>query len=574
MKEERIDFEVSRNVIGHLINKQAGTLDKAILEGVMNSIDAKATRVDIRFEGLDRVVIEDDGCGFRSRDEINRHFVVFAFDHDAEKEKVLNRTYGSFGLGRGQIMAFAAATWETHQFAMSVDSRNQGNGFVLREDPRRDIDGCVITARLYEPLEPSGVESVKRDLCRAVRHAPVPVSIDGECVVERDVEWDVSTEQLHFQRRPNAQAGVDLYNLGVYVRTYPHYSCGVSGVLVSHSGPGFALNTARNDVLQAHCPLWREAGRIFSAEAELRRASIKPRDEDCAAIAHELVDLPCSDRARYADKRILKTVLGQFVSPKQVRAWAGGRFVVAPTRGSVEGEAIHKDKLAMVLAPEVIDWYTKTGPTALADHFNFLWHKSGDEPAFTALDYHKLAPQYKLDARLLPPEKWTAVERAGVKALRQMGQAVFRHANLATYGCGDFGDLRHITLGESTGLNGWTDGISFIAIERTFLRKQLTAGVAGFAALVGLLLHEYIHDNDSIGSHIHGHEFYRTFHDVMRSPLFDSFGIATNGFKAYCVKRRESSIPDTKKLSRGLRRIQQTDDLEQDRYWGGNEAAA
>ena len=87
---EKRKFSVHANIIYNLVSAQAGTLSKAVLECVMNSVDAGAKRVDIAVDA-DGVKISDDGQGFRSKAEIEQFFEVFGFPHE-EGERI----YGQF----------------------------------------------------------------------------------------------------------------------------------------------------------------------------------------------------------------------------------------------------------------------------------------------------------------------------------------------------------------------------------------------------------------------------------------------------------------------------------------------
>src|SRR5690606_15477247 len=120
MSIENRQFSVAPSIIKHLIKSQAGSLGKAILECVQNSIDAGASRVDITLT-TDTVRIVDDGHGLRSRDEVLACFEVFGFDHSEHE-----REFGRFGLGRGQLWAWASTHWRTHAFDLDVDVRERG----------------------------------------------------------------------------------------------------------------------------------------------------------------------------------------------------------------------------------------------------------------------------------------------------------------------------------------------------------------------------------------------------------------------------------------------------------------
>src|ERR1700733_14420898 len=72
---ETIEFSVDKDIIHSLISRQAGTLAKALLEAIMNAIDAGSTRVAVRL-GATGFSVSDDGRGFRSKQEIENWFAV------------------------------------------------------------------------------------------------------------------------------------------------------------------------------------------------------------------------------------------------------------------------------------------------------------------------------------------------------------------------------------------------------------------------------------------------------------------------------------------------------------------
>ena len=113
IEKEVCTFEISKNMIFHTIESQAGSVEKAILECLMNAVDAGATKVevDISDNGIG-YVIKDDGCGFKTKKEILECFGVFGFDHGSDDENY--RTYGTFGIGRAQLWAFSKNTWNTN----------------------------------------------------------------------------------------------------------------------------------------------------------------------------------------------------------------------------------------------------------------------------------------------------------------------------------------------------------------------------------------------------------------------------------------------------------------------------
>lgn len=68
MNEQR-QIVAGTQLIYHAIYSQSGSLEKALLEYVMNSIDAGASRIDVTLD-REQFVVTDDGTGFSRLDDI------------------------------------------------------------------------------------------------------------------------------------------------------------------------------------------------------------------------------------------------------------------------------------------------------------------------------------------------------------------------------------------------------------------------------------------------------------------------------------------------------------------------
>lgn len=96
----QLPFELDPQIIHHIIYSQAGSIGKAIIELLMNSVDARATavRLSMTKEGFE---CSDDGNGFANREDVVRYFGRFGTPHEEG-----DATYGRFRLG-------AARSWRT-----------------------------------------------------------------------------------------------------------------------------------------------------------------------------------------------------------------------------------------------------------------------------------------------------------------------------------------------------------------------------------------------------------------------------------------------------------------------------
>lgn len=88
----RLPFTLDPQIIHHVIYNQAGSIGKAIIELIMNSIDAGAAAVQIKMteKGFECV---DDGRGFASREDVLNYFGRFGTPHQEG-----DATYGRFRL--------------------------------------------------------------------------------------------------------------------------------------------------------------------------------------------------------------------------------------------------------------------------------------------------------------------------------------------------------------------------------------------------------------------------------------------------------------------------------------------
>lgn len=96
-------FELDPQIIHHIIYSQAGSVGKALIELIMNSVGAGAVIIDITPEG---VFCRYDGRRFTSYDNVKRYLGRFGTPHQEG-----GASYGRLRLGRGQLKAHARTIW-------------------------------------------------------------------------------------------------------------------------------------------------------------------------------------------------------------------------------------------------------------------------------------------------------------------------------------------------------------------------------------------------------------------------------------------------------------------------------
>jgi hypothetical protein len=247
-------FEMHPALLRDVIKRQTGSLDRAVLEAAQNSVDAGASAMEITLT-RDKLVVSDNGRGFTSSDEILANFKTFGRPHEASEAKV----FGTFRMGRGQLMAYGINIWKTNQFQMIVDLGEDTAldklGFELTtlEEP---VPGCQVTVLFYRTLSNEQFVQTSNALQKALKWLSIPVYMDGQRLNE-----DFYSHQ--WQYREGHMVGdfsltekqLSIYNMGVHVKDVSTYMFGLGGTLVSLVP--LSLNFARNDILES-CPSWQQ----------------------------------------------------------------------------------------------------------------------------------------------------------------------------------------------------------------------------------------------------------------------------------------------------------------------------
>lgn len=263
MKEKELrEFRMHKDMLWSVIQSQAGTFDKAILELMMNAVDAGATEVRMVFDGKS-FSVQDDGKGFVSREEIKNFFETFGTPHNSG-----DATFGKFRMGRGQVMAFTRNRWRSGVFAMEVDIKEKGLRYDL-VTLTENTAGCRIEGELYDPMSPSDTIRTVDGLTAMCKYLPIPAYINGKRVSDdmAGIEWTLEDDDAYYLIKPEGRY-LDVFNLGVLVRKYwGSQANGVGGIVVSKKQ--LEVNFARNDILVSKCEVWKRI------TANLKQYSVK-----------------------------------------------------------------------------------------------------------------------------------------------------------------------------------------------------------------------------------------------------------------------------------------------------------
>jgi hypothetical protein len=516
-----IDFKMHPELLRSVIKKQAGTLDKAVLEGVMNSIDAGATSVNVGVTPT-HVTIVDDGKGFRDAKEVEEFFATFGTPHEDG-----DATYGKFRMGRGQMFAFGKNTWRTGEYEMYVDV-DKHLGFDLKQG-QPPAPGCSISIELYEPLSQADIYRAKQAIEKMVKYVEVPIIVNGDQVSETPDErkFPQTTEDAYIKVKSDQYGGLDVYNLGVYVKTISSWQFGVSGTIVSRKQ--LDVNFARNDIM-GKCPVWR---RIKSVIDERGEEQVKQKkvlsDEEQLNVIHRLVSREMKPYEAY-NIRFLKDTTGKAWSPAMLVKNGVNTYSVAE-RGSVAADRVMQQGEVVVFSQDCIDRFE----TPVMEVFK-TYPVFKDKPAPDYVAFDVLSAGVDLKCTRLNKAKWSPREKAWQALIQRMMTAVcsWQYDREAQKG-GRFLERRNIEIGISSSAKAWTDGQSYVAFARDYLRykKMMHHGalyVPDVAEVLNVLIHELCHDNDSRDGE-HSPDFYREYHDaaqrLTRDALHDIINFMT-----------------------------------------------
>jgi hypothetical protein len=527
-------FRMHHALLFDVIKSQAGSLQKALTELVMNSVDAGASSVEIT---LDRncFCVKDDGKGFAGRDEIDAFFETFGTPH-VEGDAV----FGRFRMGRGQAFAFARNRWRTGTFEMRVDIQGRGLDYDLITGCE-PVVGCTINGDLYERLDPSELLSIARSLAEQCQYLPIPLSLNGKVInrLPESERWTHTDDSAYV--RVDDSRRLSLFNLGVLVAHYPASEFGVGGVVVSKRQ--LAVNFARNDVLRSQCPEWRAIRPLLTrlaAEHCGRTKGAKKTEAWREFQARQVLTTALTTSEQVEELRglpLFTDVAGKHLSLKQLGS-SRLPIVVAPTRKSLMADRLQQAKLAMVLDPGTFDRFGSPLVDVLAILHNLVAQAKGRarDAMYWSLEavrrdiidvqglasrssYDALAATLNSDHEVLPQAR---LPKDAAAALRAIESASYLVAMCLRLGAGLEGGSRRIRAMASETADAYTDGMANIFINIRFLRGAdgPSSGIGWASRMAALLVHEQAHDFDSGVGHGHDAAFFEAFHAGVSDPTF------------------------------------------------------
>ena len=524
VKTEKRDLAMHPKLLMDTIKRQAGTLQKANLEGVMNAIEANSAVVSIELsvdsKGKAKLSIGDAGIGIETKEELIHHFETFGTPHDESE----NTYWKQFRMGRGQMFAFGKNVWRTATFKMIVDIDNNGLTYELQEN-MPFVKGCQIDIDLYKnPIGYShnSIESYKEMITEQVKFMEQIILFNGEQIntPASKCSWDFEDDNAYYLF--NTGLNFQVYNLGAFVMNASLSNIGMAGIVVSKKQ--VKVNFARNDI-QHDCEIYHgyndDKGKHIEGIFDVVKFNRikKTRKSRRHLTTHEriatLKDLRDGSQ-RLADiskMSLIPTAQGKHIALDMIKKikepWCFADI------GNRVADRLMERGDALCLSSSILANLAFTGNprnfftwlvTEEGEHIRNAWRKDGfieswENIALLYVDFNILSDGISDSYNNVPYKKYTATERRIINVLQNQG----------------IWNDRQIRLGYSDTAIGWTDGSTYICIDRNWLRRKSMSWGGDIAKIQMLLAHEMAHDEDSRGTHIHGPEFYENMVNILES---------------------------------------------------------
>ncbi len=564
-----------------VIKRQAGTLKKAITEGTMNSIEAGTPAIIIKM-WQDEVTeqgkrpkaflqIMDKGIGIKTEEEIALHFETFGQPHEANE----TTTWKQFRMGRGQMFAFGRNVWRTSQFQMEVDINKMGLTYNLSKG-LPEAEGCLIDIALYKnPIgdwQCRSIEALREDVAEQVRYVAVPVMFNDKqiSVDPETLNWDYEDDNAYYQF--NDTSVLKIYNLGIYVKNISKSNAGVGGIVVSKQQ--LKVNFARNDI-QQDCPVFSDIRKVIQAN-KLKIVAKKYRSLSTGERYSLLRDFRdgAVKFSELSGKRIFRTAQGKWVSYKMVMK-SPLPWTFAPDGDMIADKAMQMGQafcFSQGMLNELcytdekdcfFDWIMQEqlrhdSTKGRWEQNITMWEKervlkalNDKRASYLRFDHNDNILQKGLETlRDQFDESYQIVEKLTVSEKRILDVLNNKYV--------DVWQGRKICLGISPVAKAWTNGISFIALDRDWVKNLSLTADGDILQLFSTLAHEMAHDKNTAGTHIHGPEFYERYyvltHDktYQHNPLFYAYSfkksmIASN-IESKRMKEKEKERKSKEKL--------------------------
>ncbi len=540
VKTEKRALAMHPKLLMDTIKRQAGTLQKANLEGVMNAIEAGSPVVRIElitdYKNYAKLSIGDDGIGIETKQEIEDFFETFGTPH-SETE---NTIWKQFRMGRGQMFAFGRNVWRTATFKMTIDIEKDGLAYELQENLPY-FNGCQIDIDLYKnPIgySHSSIESYKECITEQVKFMEGVILFNGEQIntPASECTWNFQDDNAYYLF--NIGTDFKVYNLGAFVMKASPFEIGMMGISVSKKQ--LKVNFARNDI-QHDCIVYNNMKDVVKQNRikKTRQARRSLSSWERIATLKDLRDgtQKLKDIQTLA---LIQTSQGKRVSlnviKKMKQQWCfaplGDRFadrLMEREQALCINEGLLSELGYTGEDKEFFTWLTNNGNRYKYKYGNNEWKNISTLYS----DFDDLKGGISDSYTILPEKKYTATERRIINVLQTQGGGWRSPWN-----------GRRILLGVSNTAAAWTDGSTYICLDRIWLKNKRVTSGGDINKILITMAHEMAHDEDTRGTHIHGPEFYERMVRILESDKSPTVGAATFAYQMERSKITERRVKE------------------------------
>ncbi|RMQ18667.1 hypothetical protein ALQ08_200039 [Pseudomonas syringae pv. delphinii] len=296
-----------------------------------------------------------------------------------------------------------------------------------------------------------------------------------------------------------------------------------------------ALNVSRSEILRKTCPVWKAIAKVFGPLADKVSGELGGRRKTEARRARSALSLlsGAADVAKiFCHEEVITVLPGKrhitlmdFIN-KAFREHKGTYTVVLKGSDIPKGEGIAGQRIIQVLHPQTLDRF---GCHSVEDFEDVLervianarpavshWYRELKVPQCAAFSTVKKAYVERTsivdEKKALDKEtrrawialRWCLQHYAGAcVGAERWKDGTVRHSK----------DLLDVLLGESNTSEAWTDGKTYLAINRPIVQRLKSEPMKTAAYIFGLVEHEVAHQGDSLACG-HDEAFYQRFHDI------------------------------------------------------------
>jgi len=506
------DFKIdTQNALTHIILRQAGSLNKAFMEAIQNSLDANAKEIRITTvpetslrddsTQIETIRIIDDGDGLDSLDE---NFQIFATSHKDESQR------GEFGIGRGQLFAKGSTIWKTKNYIISVDvmhniDNNKNIGFNYKEVDDV-LNGTDITVDLYRP---EAMRLNSTDLL--IVSNQVKLYWNGE-LINFKLQKKISNSDYVMYKIASGEVG------GMFLKDIP--VCKFSSVNLPNKLP-YAINIisdkvkvnfARNEFITSDSETDELLDKIkislLTEVVKRVKSKKKTHDYEKELLLKNITNLSAEELFLINDTPFLRTTNGQ-------------SFSLDELDGGILAETTGKTRLDDVLIQrgfKIVDWATLHSIKTLAK-----------TTEMNVVFYDEYDSKRKAEQHYIPEERTKSVP----SSKRELELCLYANITMKYIYKHEFRNARRkVFIGKSDSANAWTDGETYIVINDKYLKNNKYYLIFQIPRLV---IHEMTHRNSE---DYHDDDFFRRFHNLIQIVMEDKefikeMNLARDGTKKY-----------------------------------------